>query len=40
MNLIEFHGVSKTFGGRTAVQALAEVELAIRDREFVALLGP
>jgi NitT/TauT family transport system ATP-binding protein len=40
MNLIEFQGVSKTFEGRTPVQALADVELGIRDREFVALLGP
>ncbi|NNM73480.1 ATP-binding cassette domain-containing protein [Enterovirga aerilata] len=38
--MIEFQGVSKTFAGRTAVQALAEVDLSIRDGEFVALLGP
>jgi NitT/TauT family transport system ATP-binding protein len=38
--VIEFQAVSKTFSGRTAVQALAEVDLRIRDGEFVALLGP
>jgi NitT/TauT family transport system ATP-binding protein len=40
MNLIEFQGVSKIFGGRTAVKALADVDLAIKEGEFVALLGP
>lgn len=38
--MIQFQSVSKTYPGRTGVQALAEVDLAIRDGEFVALLGP
>ncbi|MGA0596133.1 ABC transporter ATP-binding protein [Enterovirga sp. CN4-39] len=38
--MIEFQDVSKTFPGRTAVRALADVDLSIREGEFVALLGP
>ncbi len=40
MGTVEFAGVSKTFGGKTVVQALAEVDLRIGEGEFVALLGP
>jgi NitT/TauT family transport system ATP-binding protein len=40
MNLIELQGVSKTFEGHTSVKALADVDLSIKDGEFVALLGP
>lgn len=40
MPLIEFSGVSKNFLGVTPVRALADVDLAIKDGEFVALLGP
>ena len=40
-NLIEFRSVSKVFGaGAAAVHALVNVDLAIRDREFVAIMGP
>ena len=40
MATISFAGVSKTFGGRTLVRALAEVDLNVGEGEFVALLGP
>ncbi len=40
MATISFAGVSKTFGGRTLVRALAEVDLDVGEGEFVALLGP
>lgn len=39
--LIEFRGVSKVFGtGAAEVRALADVNLIIDDREFVAIMGP
>lgn len=39
--LIEFRGVSKVFGsGVASVRALADVNLAIEGREFVAIMGP
>jgi NitT/TauT family transport system ATP-binding protein len=40
MGTVTFAGVSKTFGGATAVRALADVDFAIVEGEFVALLGP
>lgn len=39
--LIEFDGVSKTFGeGASAVRALDHVDLRIDEGEFVAIMGP
>jgi NitT/TauT family transport system ATP-binding protein len=38
--LVRLEGVSKTFAGRTAVQALDRVTLDVRDHEFVVLVGP
>ncbi|MCZ7659229.1 MAG: ABC transporter ATP-binding protein [Xanthobacteraceae bacterium] len=39
--LIEFRGVTKVYGaGAAAVHALAGVDLAIGEREFVAIMGP
>ena len=39
--LIEFRGISKVFGsGVVAVHALADVDLAIAEGEFVAIMGP
>ena len=38
--MIQFEAVSKIYPGKSAVQALADVDLVIRDGEFVALLGP
>ncbi len=40
MGTVDFASVSKTFDGKTVVQALAEVDLHIAEGEFVALLGP
>ena len=40
MGTVDFAGVSKTFGGKTVVRALADVDLRVADGEFVALLGP
>jgi NitT/TauT family transport system ATP-binding protein len=40
MGTVDFAGVSKTFGGKTVVQALADVDLKVSEGEFVALLGP
>jgi putative ABC transport system ATP-binding protein len=39
--LIEFHGVTKTYGtGQAAVHALAGVNLQVARGEFVAVMGP
>jgi putative ABC transport system ATP-binding protein len=39
--LIELRGVTKTYGsGEAAVNALAGIDLTIRDGEFVAVMGP
>jgi len=39
--LIELRGVTKTYGsGEAAVNALAGIDLIIRDGEFVAVMGP
>jgi len=39
--LIELRGVTKTYGsGEAAVNALADIDLIIRDGEFVAVMGP
>jgi putative ABC transport system ATP-binding protein len=39
--LIEFHGVSKTYGsGQAAVHALAGIDMRIDAGEFVAIMGP
>ncbi len=40
MATISFASVSKTFGGKTLVRALADVDLEVGEGEFVALLGP
>jgi NitT/TauT family transport system ATP-binding protein len=40
MGAIAFSGLRKTYGGRAEVTALADVDLDIREGEFVALLGP
>jgi len=40
MGTVDFAGVSKTFAGKTVVQALADVDLRVGEGEFVALLGP
>jgi NitT/TauT family transport system ATP-binding protein len=37
---IEMQGVQKVYAGRSAVRALADVDLRIADREFAVLLGP
>ncbi|MDR2688295.1 MAG: ABC transporter ATP-binding protein [Azoarcus sp.] len=40
-NLIEFHGITKTYGvGQAAFQALRGIGLAIRQGEFLAIMGP
>ena len=39
--LIELRGVKKIYGsGDTEVAALAGIDLAVRDGEFVAVMGP
>lgn len=41
--MIEIRGVSKAFDGRRGrgdVQALADVNLTVRDNEFLTILGP
>ncbi|CDM58091.1 hypothetical protein LPU83_2436 [Rhizobium favelukesii] len=39
--LIEFKQVSKIYGqGEAAIRALDRVDLAIREHEFVAIMGP
>ena len=38
MNVVELEGVGKTFGGGTT--ALADIDLAIGEREFISLIGP
>ena len=40
MAAITFDGVQKTFGGKVGVVALERVDLAIADKEFVAIVGP
>ncbi|MEI8144675.1 MAG: ABC transporter ATP-binding protein [Alphaproteobacteria bacterium] len=40
MGTIAFSRVSKTFPGKIEVRALADVDLAVGEGEFVALLGP
>lgn len=40
MATISFASVSKTFGGKTLVRALTDVDLEVGEGEFVALLGP
>jgi NitT/TauT family transport system ATP-binding protein len=40
MGTLRFENVTKTFGGKTPVTALADVDLTIGEGEFVALLGP
>ncbi len=40
MGTVDLSGVSKTFAGKTVVQALANVDLLVAEGEFVALLGP
>jgi NitT/TauT family transport system ATP-binding protein len=39
--VVETHGVTKVFGtGETAVAALEQIDLSIREGEFVSLIGP
>jgi len=40
MAAITFDAVQKTFGGNIGVVALERVDLAIADKEFVAIVGP
>ncbi len=40
MGTIAFSGLSKVYGGRGGVQALADVDFHVGEGEFVALLGP
>lgn len=41
MNIIDLHGVTKTFGeGPTAVHALKSIDLDFQQGEFVVVLGP
>ena len=41
MNIIETHGLTKTFGGNgVAVHALRGIDLTVERGEFVALVGP
>src|SRR5260370_31766975 len=39
-NAVEMTGIEKTYAGRNPVTALSDVDLAVGDGEFVALLRP